>query len=141
MVSRRRFSCSAARSALGIVSAARSNMKVSAALVIAIVLWSSAGSRPCRPTRGLCLDALEGFRLVDDEARMGAGADGVELVLGGDLERHLAALDRYGAHRDLDRHAHQGGCEMLDRDLHADRVLARIGVFEDELATGMFDVQ
>src|SRR6266540_5281981 len=91
MVSRRRLSCSAARSARGIVSAARSNMKVSAALVIAMSLWSSAGSRPCRPARGLRLDAFEGFRLVDDEARMAAGADRVKLVLGGDLERHLAA--------------------------------------------------
>src|SRR5437870_2572265 len=136
MVSRRRFSCSAARSARGMVSAARSNMKLSAALVIAMSLWSSAGSRPCRPARGLRFDALEGLRLVDDEARMGAGADGVKLVLGGDFEGDLATVDRYGAHRDLDRHAHQGGREMPDRDLHADRILAGIGVLEDELAAG-----
>src|SRR5262245_34599885 len=30
---------------------------------------------------------------------------------------------------------------MLDRDLHADRIFADVGVLEDELATGMLDVE
>src|SRR5262245_2670840 len=110
------------------VSAARSNMKASAgALVMALSSRSAAGTGLRGPARGLRLDALEGLGLVDDEADMGAGADGVEPVLGGDLEGDLAPLDRRHLDRDLDRHTHERRREMLDRHLHPDRVLARLG--------------
>ena len=72
---------------------------------------------------------------------MGAGADLVELVLDGGLEGDLAPLHRDDPHRDLDRHAHEGGREMLDRHLHPHRILARIGVLDDELAAGVLDVE
>jgi hypothetical protein len=72
---------------------------------------------------------------------VGAGADLIELVLDRGFEEHLAPIHRRHPHRDLDRHAHERGREMLDRDLHADRILAGIGVLDDELAAGVFDVE
>ena len=94
-----------------------------------------------REPRGLGLQTLEGLGLVDDEAGMGAGADLVEIVLDGGFELDLAALHRRHLHRDLDRHSHQRRREVLDHDLHADRILAGIGVFDDQLAAGMLDVE
>src|SRR5262249_61073209 len=41
---------------------------------------------------------------------------------------------------DLHRHAQQRWREMLDGDLQPDRILARIGVFHDEIAAGVFDI-
>src|SRR5712692_5046828 len=90
---------------------------------------------------GFCLEAFEGFRFFDDETRVVAGPDIVELVLDGNFESDLASFHRCDTHRDLDRHPHEGGREMLDRDFHAHRILARVGMLDDELAAGMLDVE
>src|SRR6185436_3153606 len=71
--------------------------------------------------------SLERLGLVDDEPGVGAGADVIELVLDRGFEEDLASIHRRHPHRDLDRHAH--------------RILAGIGVLDDEFAAGMFDVE
>src|SRR5262249_42553672 len=61
---------------------------------------------------------------------------GIDLVLRGHRESHLAALDRNYSGCDLDSRARQGGGKMLDRHFHADRVLVWLGMFQDEVAAG-----
>src|SRR5258708_22196211 len=91
---------------------------------------------PCR----LLLEPLKGLGFLDHEPRMGAGADVVEFVLDRDLERYLASVDRNDAHRDLDRHPHQGRRKMLHGHFHPNRILARIRVLQDQVAASIFDV-
>src|SRR5262249_9507574 len=101
----------------------------------------SSCAAPMRGEPGrLRLEPLEGFGFLDHEPRMGAGADLVEFVLDRDLERYLSPVDRNDAHRDLDRHPHQGRGEMLHGHFHSDRILARIRVLEDKVSAGIFDV-
>ena len=58
------------------------------------------------------------------------------LVLGGDLECNFAAFDRRHRRGDLDRHAGQRRRQVPDRYVDADRVLAGVGVLEDQVAAG-----
>src|SRR5258708_35439973 len=128
-----RRNCSAARLRRGMVSASRSNMNGCDSSDTAFPLYGSQ-------LRRLRFQALDGLCLVDHEAHMGAGADGIDLVLCGHRESHLAALDRSHGGGDLDRRPRQGGGKMLDRHFHADRILVRLGMFQDEVAAGEFDV-
>src|SRR5687768_10482882 len=90
--------------------------------------------------RGLGLQPLLGAGDVDDKARMCSHAYGVELVFYGYVERHLAPIDR----RDLDGDLHgatgERGRQMLEHDFHPDRVLAGIGMCNDEVAARVFDI-
>src|SRR6516165_60173 len=95
----------------------------------------------CSEPRRFCLQAFEGFRLLDHEAGVAARADLVELVLHLDFEYDLASLRSRDPRRHLDGHAHQRRGKMLDRHFHPHRVLARIGMLKNELATGMLDVE
>src|SRR5262249_14809922 len=110
---------------------------------------TSRGKRPeisslhglCRSQPGrLRLQTFDGLVLVDPEACMGAGANGIDLVLGGHRENHLAAFDRRHCDGDLDRRTRQGRGKMLDRYFHANRILVRFGMFQDKVAAGVLDI-
>src|SRR5712691_9746549 len=77
---------------------------------------------------------------VENEAGVGAARDRLQVVLGGNVEGYLAALDRRHRGRDLDVHADQGRGEVTDADLHSDRILVGVGVPEQEVAAGLLDV-
>src|SRR6202049_3547159 len=94
------------------------------------------GGALCR----LGLQPFVGLGLVDHEARMGAGADRLELVLGGHFEGNLAAVDRRNLRGDFHVHAEQCRCEVPQCDLHADRILAWIDILKQELAAGLLNV-
>ena len=53
----------------------------------------------------------------------------------------LRPFDRNHLGRDLDSHAGQARGQMLHRDLDADRILAGVGVLQDQLAAGVLDVE
>src|ERR1043166_7132527 len=102
------------------VSASRSNMKtssMSASAAFADPVRSSALARGVA-SLGLGLEPCVGLADVDDEARVGAAADRLQLVLGSDFERHLAALDRHHLGGDLDGHAEQSRSKMAQRNVH-----------------------
>ncbi len=94
-----------------------------------------------REARGFRFQALEGLGLVDDEPRMCAGAYSLQIVLHRGLEKDLASFDGRHHDGDLDRHAQQRRCEVFDRDLHPDGILAGVGMGDDELAASVLDVE
>src|ERR1043166_7705198 len=93
------------------VSASRSNMKTSGSMSISAAFGNdeaaSALAGGIAPL-GLGLEPSVGLAHVDDEARVGAAADRLQLVLGGYFERDLAAFDRHHLGGDLDMHTEQG---------------------------------
>src|SRR6185503_9508114 len=66
--------------------------------------------------------------------------DGIELVPGGDLEADDALVDGRHAYADLDRAAGQRRRQVFDRHLHAHRILAGIGVLQNEVAARELDI-
>src|SRR5262245_3170079 len=70
-----------------------------------------------------------------------AGTHLVELVLHPGVEGDLAALHFAHAYADLNGHAEQRRRKMLYRDFHADRILALVGMLDNELAAGVLDVE
>src|SRR5262245_22326135 len=99
----------------------------------------------CAPSCGMLRSAVADLRLgfalagqpfiqpahVDDHALMGAAADLLQLVAGGDVERDAAAVDTgdlgFGRHLVPDRRRRQ----MADVDGGADRALAGIEIAAD----------
>src|SRR5262249_44357385 len=74
------------------------------------------------------------------EAAVRAGADRLELVPGGHFERDPAAVDRRHGCGDFHFHTQQRRGQVLDCNLHANRILARIRIFEQQLTTRLFDI-
>src|SRR5688572_2820222 len=90
--------------------------------------------------RALRREALARLGRLDHEAHVGSPADFLDAVLHGKPEYHLAPVDLGDLHADFDFQPHGRGGEMVDRDVRADRVLARVEVLQQEVAAGVLDV-
>src|SRR5439155_11201351 len=77
---------------------------------------------------------------VDDEALVGAARDRVGAVVDRRLKAHAPAIDVRELDGDRDFRAEQRGAHVLPVHLGSDRVLARVGVSEQEVPACVFDV-
>src|SRR5262245_15782850 len=121
----------------------RSSTRISCSSAMWGTMWRDLARCSCFQGSELCRlgsQRLDSLVEIDCEAGVGAGADLVDLVLGSDLEHHLAPVDLRHGDGDLDRGAHEGGGEVLECNLHSDRVLSFIAVLDHEIAAGHLDV-
>src|SRR5215471_18498339 len=100
-------------------------------------LWSSRGGGFC----GLGLQPLDSLVNVYHEAAMCSAADLVDPVLCRHRKGDAASLHGGDDDRDFDGHPEKRRRQMLDRDLRAHGILAGIGVLEQKIAAGPFDIK
>src|SRR5882762_105442 len=85
-------------------------------------------------------ESFAGLRGFDHEAHVGAAANFLDRIFYRKPENHLAAVDfRYA---DFNRHlqTQRRGRQVIDRDMRADRILARVEMLEEEVAAGVLDI-
>ncbi len=90
--------------------------------------------------RGLGLEPLHGFLHVGNEAHVFAAPDVVDGIARRNLEGDEPSLDLDDFHADDDGHAEQRRRQVIEFDPRADRVLARVEMLEQTVATGLLDV-
>ena len=69
-----------------------------------------------------------------------AAAALLDRVAHGEFEGDFAAVDLHDLASNRDLQAQRRGRQVIDRDVRADRVLARVEVLEQEVAAGVLDV-
>src|SRR5882762_4839039 len=102
---------------------------------------SLAGMRSAEPgLRPLGGEPFPGLCRFDHEAHVRAAADFLDGILHGKFENHFAPV--YFHHLDFNRHLQpqRGRRKVVDRDMRADRILARVEMLEEEIAAGVLDI-
>src|SRR5688572_14748038 len=90
--------------------------------------------------RAFGADSLAGFRGVDDEAHVAAASHFLERVFYRVFEADAPLVHLDDARLDGHRDAVRRRAQMVDGDVRADRVFARIEVREQEIAAGVLHV-
>src|SRR6266513_913535 len=102
---------------------------------------SLAGMRSAEPgLRPLGGEPFPGLRRLDDEAHVRAAPDFLNGIFHRELENHFAPV--YFRHLDFNRYlqAEGRGAEVINRDMRADRILARVEMLQEEVAAGELDI-
>src|SRR5712664_3375461 len=71
---------------------------------------------------------------------MRAAADLLDRVANGETEYDFSPVDLFDTYLYCDLQPQRGRRKVIDRDVRADRILARVEVLEEEVAAGVLDI-